>query len=62
MLNDYRRNWCRLREIPLTGDEGDFYENTLVRYAEMLPGVRRNFQRIRPASHRMVRGLEDGEA
>src|SRR5580692_7628719 len=61
VLNDYRRNWCRLREIPLTGDEGDFYENTLLRYAEMLPGVRRNFQRIRPASYRMVRGLEDGE-
>jgi len=38
-----------------------FRENTLVRYAEMLPGVRRNFQRIRPASYRMVRGLEDGE-
>ena len=27
----------------------------------MLPQVRRNFQRIRPASYRMVRGLEDGE-
>ena len=61
VLNDYRRNWCRLREIPLAGDEGDFFENTLIRYAEMLPGVRRNFQRIRPASYRMVRGLEDGE-
>ena len=61
VLNDYRRNWCRLREIQLAGDEGDFFENTLQRYAEMLPGVRRNFQRIRPASYRMVRGLEDGE-
>ena len=61
VLNDYRRNWCRLREIVLPGDEGDFFENTLLRYAEMLPGVRRNFQRIRPASYRMVRGLEDGE-
>ena len=53
--------WCRLREIPLTGDEDDFFANTLARYAEMLPQVRRNFQRIRPASYRMVRGLEDGE-
>jgi len=61
VLNDYRRNWCRLREIVLPGDEGDFFENTLTRYAEILPGVRRNFQRIRPASYRMVRGLEDGE-
>jgi len=61
VLGDYRRNWCRLREIQLQGDEGDFYNRTLERYAEMLPQVRRHFQRIRPASYRMVRGLEDGE-
>jgi nitric oxide reductase NorD protein len=58
---DYRRSWCRLREVPLSGDEGDFYARTLVRYAELIPQVRRHFQRIRPASYRMVRGLEDGE-
>jgi len=60
-LNDYRRDWCRLREVHLAGDNGEFYEQTLLKYAEMLPMVRRHFQRIRPASYRMVRGLEDGE-
>ena len=58
---DYRRSWCHLREVALNGDEGDFYARTLVRYAELIPQVRRHFQRIRPASYRMVRGLEDGE-
>ncbi|HJU28625.1 MAG TPA: VWA domain-containing protein [Candidatus Binataceae bacterium] len=58
---DYRRNWCRLREIRVDGDGGDFFEQTLHRYSELLPQVRRNFQRIRPASYRMVRGLEDGD-
>jgi hypothetical protein len=58
---DYRRNWCRLREIRVEGDSGDFFEQTLQRYSELLPQVRRNFQRIRPASYRMVRGLEDGD-
>jgi nitric oxide reductase NorD protein len=58
---DYRRNWCRLREIRVDGDSGDFFEQTLQRYSELLPQVRRNFQRIRPASYRMVRGLEDGD-
>lgn len=58
---EYRRNWCRLREIPLTGGDGGFFESTLSRYSELLPVIRRNFQRIRPASYRMVRGLEDGE-
>jgi len=58
---DYRRNWCRLREIQVEGDGGDFFEQTLQRYSELLPQVRRNFQRIRPASYRVVRGLEDGD-
>jgi nitric oxide reductase NorD protein len=58
---DYRRNWCRLREIPVEGEGSDFFETTLQRYSELLPQVRRNFQRIRPASYRMVRGLEDGD-
>lgn len=61
VARDYRRNWCRLREIELSGDEGDFFARTLERYAELLPMVRRHFQRIRPASYRMVRGLEDGD-
>lgn len=60
-LGDYRRNWCRLREIELPGDERDFYESTLARYSDLLSTVRRHFQKIRPASYRMVRGLEDGE-
>ena len=61
VANDYRRNWCRLREMPMVGDEGDFFARTLERYAELIPLVRRHFQRIRPASYRLVRGLEDGE-
>jgi hypothetical protein len=61
VLADYRRGWGRLREVPLAGDDNDFFAQTLARYSEMLPQVRRHFQRIRPASYRMVRGLEDGE-
>jgi nitric oxide reductase NorD protein len=60
-INDYRRNWCRLREITPEGDDGEFYSRTLRHYAELLPQIRRHFQRIRPASYRMVRGLEDGD-
>ncbi|HZO80175.1 MAG TPA: VWA domain-containing protein [Candidatus Binataceae bacterium] len=61
VLADYRRNWCRLREVQLSGDDSDFFAQTLARYSDLLPQVRRHFQRIRPASYRMVRGLEDGE-
>lgn len=60
-IDDYRHRWCRLQEIPLTGDSGEFYQAALESHAALLPEVRRQFQRIRPDTYRVVRGLEDGE-
>jgi hypothetical protein len=33
VAGDYRRNWCRLREILVEGDGGDFFEKTLLQYS-----------------------------
>jgi hypothetical protein len=60
-IRDYRPRWCHLDEINLGGDAGEFFQDTLMRYAELLPEVRRQFQRLRPERYRRVRGLEDGE-
>jgi nitric oxide reductase NorD protein len=60
-IGDYRPGWCRLAEIPLADDAGDFFERTLAAHADLLPEVRRQFQRIRPERYRVVHGLEDGE-
>ena len=60
-ITDYRRRWCLLEEVVLPGDAGEFFQQTLERYADLLPEVRRQFQRIRPERYRKVRGLEDGE-
>jgi nitric oxide reductase activation protein len=60
-IRDYRPRWCHLDEINLGGDAGEFFQDTLMRYAELLPEVRRQFQRLRPERYRKVRGLEDGE-
>src|SRR6185295_6160317 len=60
-LSDYRARWCKLREIGLDGDSGLFFNQTLDKYAALIPEIRRQFQRIRPEMYRMVRGLEDGE-
>ena len=60
-IRDYRMRWCRLEEIALAGDAGEFFQDTLGRYADVLPEVRRQFQRLRPERYRTVRGLEDGE-
>jgi nitric oxide reductase NorD protein len=60
-IGDYRSRWCRLREISLDGDSGEFFNQTLAEYSRLIPEVRRQFQRVRPEMYRVVRGLEDGE-
>jgi hypothetical protein len=60
-ISDYRQRWCRLLEVPVEGDAGEFFNQTLLDYASVIPDVRRQFQRIRPEMYRVVRGLEDGE-
>jgi hypothetical protein len=60
-IGDYRSRWCRLHEVSVEGDSGEFFGTTLADYARVVPEVRRQFQRIRPETYRNVRGLEDGE-
>jgi hypothetical protein len=60
-IHDYRSRWCRLREIVLAGDAGEYFSKTLSDYAALTPAVKHEFQRIRPEQYRIVRGLEDGE-
>jgi hypothetical protein len=60
-IRDYRPRWCHLEEVSLGGDAGEFFQDTLTRYADLLPEVRRQFQRLRPERYLKVRGLEDGE-
>jgi hypothetical protein len=61
LIGDYRRDWCRVREIAVAEDAGVFYERTLARHAELVPEIRRHFQLVRPEAYRTLRGLEDGE-
>ncbi|MGE0821704.1 MAG: nitric oxide reductase activation protein NorD [Candidatus Binatia bacterium] len=61
VIGDYRSRWCRLREIVLAGDAGEYFSKTLSDYAALTPAVKHEFQRIRPEQYRIVRGLEDGE-
>jgi hypothetical protein len=60
-IADYRSRWCRLREIVLAGDAGEYFAKTLSDYATLTPAVKHEFQRIRPEQYRLIRGLEDGE-
>ena len=61
LIEDYRSRWCRLREIVLAGDAGEYFTKTLNEYASLTSAVKHEFQRIRPEQYRLIRGLEDGE-
>ncbi len=62
LIGDYRRAWCRLREMPL-GDGGpDFVAGTRRTYTELLARVKRQFQLLRPEQVKTVKPLTDGEA
>jgi len=61
VIADYRAQWCRVHEIALDGDNGEFFTGTLLRYADVLPEVRRQFLRVKPEGYRTIHGLLDGE-
>ena len=62
LIGDYRRAWCRLREMPL-GDGGpDFVAVTRRTYADLLAQVKRQFQLLKPEQFKTVKPLTDGEA
>src|SRR5581483_9703125 len=61
VIGDYRHQWCKVHEVSLDGDDGGFFAGTLARYVEMLPEVRRQFQRVKPEGYRVIHGLLDGE-
>ena len=46
-IKDYRQRWCRLLEIEVEGDSGEFFNQTLLDYSQLIPEVRRQFQKIR---------------
>ncbi len=61
LIDDYRPAWCTLREVDLPGDSGVYFDGALTRHAQLVPEVRRHFQRVRPERYRRVHGLEDGD-
>ena len=62
LIEDYRTQWCQVREIPVTGDDGAFFSRALATYPDLVEEIKREFQRLRPRLYRHVKGLEDGEA
>lgn len=61
LIDDYRPQWCELRERAISGDDGGFFSRTLAAHEELTAEIKREFQRLRPRQYRHVNGLEHGE-
>ena len=61
LIGDYRRAWCRLREMPLDDGGPDFVADTRRAHAELLAQVKRQFQLLKPEQFKTVKPLTDGE-
>ena len=61
MIDDYRPQWCELRERAISGDDGGFFSRTLATHSDLTAEIKREFQRLRPRLYRHVNGLEHGE-
>jgi len=61
LIDDYRPQWCELRERAISGDDGGFFSRTLATHAELTAEIKREFQRLRPRQYYHVNGLEHGD-
>ena len=59
--NDYKPNWCIVKERRLDEGELDFYDKTLQEYAILLAQIKRQFELLAPEQFRKVRRLPDGD-
>ncbi|MDH4275251.1 MAG: nitric oxide reductase activation protein, partial [Gammaproteobacteria bacterium] len=57
---NYRKNWCAVREKTVSGVDYGFYAKTLEKYATQLRHLRRTFEAMRDENRRLKRQL-DGE-
>ena len=61
LINDYRVNWCRLREKGIHDQEPDFVSKTLEENADLVNEVRKQFQMLKPERFKRIPRLERGE-
>ncbi|MFQ5477145.1 MAG: nitric oxide reductase activation protein NorD [Candidatus Binatia bacterium] len=61
LISDYRKDWCRLSELVVDGDGGEYFHRVLAASGELIQMIKHEFQRMKPDQYRKVRGMEDGE-
>lgn len=58
--NDYLGSWCRVGERAVPEGDIAYYEDTLARHHGLVLDIRKQFEMMRPESHRKIKNLQDG--
>ncbi len=56
----YRKDWCVLREVSVPAADAPFARQTLIKYAGVLPGLRKTFEALR-GEDRLLRRQPNGD-
>ncbi|MFN8532594.1 MAG: hypothetical protein U0556_03515 [Dehalococcoidia bacterium] len=59
--NDYRPQWCRLKEQVLQEGSQEFFERTLLTHHGLVSEIRRQFELLRPEAFKRIKNLQHGE-
>ena len=59
--DDYKPNWCVVRQKGMAEGDPTFYGTTLQSYGSLVNQVKRQFEMMTPEMFKKVRKLEDGE-
>ena len=59
--NDYKPNWCSVKERVMEEGSVEFYEKTLREYSLLQSQIKRQFELLAPEMFRKVRRLPDGD-
>jgi len=60
-IQDYRVQWCWLKEKKIAGGSADFVSRTIQSYADLVAEVRKQFQMLKPERLKRIPRLERGE-
>ena len=60
-LMDYKPGWVRLTEYALRAGHTDFVDAVIAEHGQMIDGLRKSFEALRPESTQRLRGLTDGD-
>ena len=59
--NDYKPNWCCVKQRTMDEGDTDFYDKTLQEYSLLQTQIKRQFELLAPEQLRKVRRLTDGD-